>query len=174
MGAQRLVEVARAMATEPDVLLLDEPFAGADHDGIAAVPFGRLLRRAREWCWSITTSISSRRSQPGSFCSISDRWRSTDRRKSACQRGDARSLFRFRLRGRCLTMLELDRVTVRYGSAIAVRDVSFTALAVVHRGICHATRRTRPRMRFRSDTGQRVQTIDGRTQRRREMIDDHA
>lgn len=40
--------------------------------------------------------------------------------------------------------------------------------------ICHAARRTRPRMRFRSDTGQRVQTIDGRTQRRREMIDDHA
>lgn len=37
LGAQRLVEVARAMATEPDVLLLDEPFAGADHDGIAAI-----------------------------------------------------------------------------------------------------------------------------------------
>ncbi|MBT2275499.1 ABC transporter ATP-binding protein [Rhodococcus qingshengii] len=37
LGAQRLVEVARAMATEPEVLLLDEPFAGADHDGIAAI-----------------------------------------------------------------------------------------------------------------------------------------
>ena len=40
--------------------------------------------------------------------------------------------------------------------------------------ICHAARRTRPRMRFRIHTGQRVQTIDGRPQRRREMIDDHA
>ncbi|NMD59671.1 UNVERIFIED_ORG: branched-chain amino acid transport system ATP-binding protein [Nocardia globerula] len=37
LGAQRLVEVARAMATGPEVLLLDEPFAGADHDGIDAV-----------------------------------------------------------------------------------------------------------------------------------------
>ncbi|MDI9917048.1 ATP-binding cassette domain-containing protein [Rhodococcus sp. IEGM 1379] len=37
LGAQRLVEVARAMATEPEVLLLDEPFAGADHDGIEAI-----------------------------------------------------------------------------------------------------------------------------------------
>ncbi|MFD9683392.1 ABC transporter ATP-binding protein [Rhodococcus sp. NPDC059969] len=37
LGAQRLVEVARAMSSEPEVLLLDEPFAGADHDGIAAI-----------------------------------------------------------------------------------------------------------------------------------------
>ncbi|MFD4181130.1 ABC transporter ATP-binding protein [Rhodococcus sp. NPDC058514] len=37
LGGQRLVEVARAMATDPQVLLLDEPFAGADHNGIAAI-----------------------------------------------------------------------------------------------------------------------------------------
>lgn len=37
LGGQRLVEVARAMATDPQVLLLDEPFAGADHTGIAAI-----------------------------------------------------------------------------------------------------------------------------------------
>jgi len=37
LGAQRLVEIARAMAARPKVLLLDEPFAGSDPDGIAAV-----------------------------------------------------------------------------------------------------------------------------------------
>lgn len=37
LGAQRLVEIARAMAARPRVLLLDEPFAGSDPDGIASI-----------------------------------------------------------------------------------------------------------------------------------------
>ncbi|WP_328387320.1 ABC transporter ATP-binding protein [Nocardia sp. NBC_00416] len=37
LGSQRLVEIARAMAAEPRVLLLDEPFAGSDTDGIARI-----------------------------------------------------------------------------------------------------------------------------------------
>lgn len=45
LGSQRLVEIARAMAAEPRVLLLDEPFAGSDTDGIAAI--SRAVRRVR-------------------------------------------------------------------------------------------------------------------------------
>ncbi|MBO2456896.1 ABC transporter ATP-binding protein [Actinomadura violacea] len=37
LGEQRLVEVARALAQRPSVLLLDEPFAGADAAGITAI-----------------------------------------------------------------------------------------------------------------------------------------
>ncbi|GAA3940520.1 ABC transporter ATP-binding protein [Actinomadura viridis] len=37
LGEQRLVEVARAIAQRPSVLLLDEPFAGADATGVAAI-----------------------------------------------------------------------------------------------------------------------------------------
>lgn len=46
LGAQRLVEIARAMAARPKVLLLDEPFAGSDPDGIAAV--SRAIHRVRD------------------------------------------------------------------------------------------------------------------------------
>jgi branched-chain amino acid transport system ATP-binding protein len=37
LGEQRLVEVARALTQDPLVMLLDEPFAGADANGVAGV-----------------------------------------------------------------------------------------------------------------------------------------
>ena len=37
LGEQRLVEVARAMIQDPLVMLLDEPFAGADANGVAGI-----------------------------------------------------------------------------------------------------------------------------------------
>lgn len=37
LGEQRLVEVARALTQDPQVMLLDEPFAGADADSISGI-----------------------------------------------------------------------------------------------------------------------------------------
>jgi branched-chain amino acid transport system ATP-binding protein len=46
LGEQRLVEVIRALLLEPSVLLLDEPFAGADADAIGAVESSIAASRA--------------------------------------------------------------------------------------------------------------------------------
>ncbi|MGW5382382.1 ABC transporter ATP-binding protein [Nocardia sp. NPDC003963] len=46
LGSQRLVEIARAMAAEPRILLLDEPFAGSDTEGIAAI--SHAVRQVRD------------------------------------------------------------------------------------------------------------------------------
>jgi branched-chain amino acid transport system ATP-binding protein len=45
-GTQRMVEVSRALATEPTILLLDEPGAGMDSNESAY--FGKLIRRIHE------------------------------------------------------------------------------------------------------------------------------
>ena len=37
LGEQRLLEVARALLQDPKVMLLDEPFAGADADGVEGI-----------------------------------------------------------------------------------------------------------------------------------------
>ncbi len=46
LGEQRLVEVGRALAQDPLVLLLDEPFAGADVTGVAGI--SEVVRTVRE------------------------------------------------------------------------------------------------------------------------------
>jgi branched-chain amino acid transport system ATP-binding protein len=46
LGEQRLVEVGRAMAQNPTVLLLDEPFAGADPNGVIVV--NEVIRKVQQ------------------------------------------------------------------------------------------------------------------------------
>jgi branched-chain amino acid transport system ATP-binding protein len=50
-GQQRLTEVARALAAEPTVLLLDEPAAGLDDQETAAL--GALIRTVRDDGYSV-------------------------------------------------------------------------------------------------------------------------
>jgi branched-chain amino acid transport system ATP-binding protein len=45
-GTQKRVELARALATEPKLLLLDEPAGGLNHDEVEEL--GALIRRIRD------------------------------------------------------------------------------------------------------------------------------
>ena len=58
-GTQKRVELARALAAEPKLLLLDEPAGGLNHEEVDAL--AALIReirdrlRHRRCCWSSTT-----------------------------------------------------------------------------------------------------------------------
>src|SRR5205085_689726 len=53
-GVQKRVELARALATRPRLLLLDEPAGGLNHGDVAEL--GRLIRRLRDE-WHVTVLL---------------------------------------------------------------------------------------------------------------------
>jgi branched-chain amino acid transport system ATP-binding protein len=104
-GAQRRVEIARALATEPRVLLLDEPAAGMNLGEIGALL--ELIQQIRQ-DFGLTIWIIERRGYP-----------SGDPEQPQGDRGVSG-------RGGVLMLLEVKDLRVSYGNIEALHGISFS------------------------------------------------
>ena len=155
-GDERLLGVARAVATQPAFVLLDEPAAGLSEAEVPA--FAGVVRSIRDDHDAGVLLIDHNMALVMEVCDrihVLDQGRTLAEGSPAEIRGEPRRHLglprRERGRGRVTTspMLELDELVVRYGSVPAVRGLNLA------RGARRARRPDRPQRRRQVDDAAR-------------------